>query len=329
MYAAFSWWWSDHSEAATLRLFKFLVVSMFAVYLMVNFNYRSIFKLIVTCLSVLAILNILAVVIAPSFAIHDKFSSHAELWRGISSHKNTLGTLSLLCYISHSINVFTKGVQRTSFFFILLSALLIYKSGSTTTLVMTLIFTGILLVVFIFRRIKYFSFRAFSTMFLLSFLLVGLIFVTQNFTMLANAMGKDPNLTGRTGLWDSAENAAQDHLWFGYGYGSFFSDSDRVLQYFHWGVTSSHSGFRDLQLDLGLMGLLIVSLLIVSALYKLFKKKTKFAYSSWILILCILIFTVINNITDSRFLNSLTLYWLLFSLVVMITNRRSVNEPPS
>lgn len=323
-YAALSGLWSYHTSLdPTLRLAKFLVVTLFCVFLLVNYNTKDCIKIVVTSLSILAVLNLFTCLFIPSLGIHDVFSYHAGEWRGISSHKNTMGTLSLLCFMGNMAMLYKDNSNKLAHgALIAVSVLLIYKSGSATAFIITAALTLGILSMNAFLKIRNRALRGF--IFTYSVLLVmAVAFLTfSNFSALATGIGKDPNLTGRTGLWESADRAIRDELYLGHGFGSFFSDQNLVLSYFDRELTSSHSGFRDLLLDLGIFGMVLIVSILLITLVNLLKNRGKYEIYFWMQLFGFSIFTIINNITDSRFLNSLAIYWIIFFITSTAIQRR-------
>lgn len=103
LYIAASCLWAEQEQTSSLLMvLKFLAFSTFGLYLVTHYTTQGCIRLLVVTLSILSILNLLAVLLVPSFAIHGGVE-HTGLWKGISGHKNTLGTLSLLSFVSHVI----------------------------------------------------------------------------------------------------------------------------------------------------------------------------------------------------------------------------------
>jgi O-antigen ligase len=62
-------------------------------------------------------------------------------------------------------------------------------------------------------------------------------------------------LSGRLPLWESLWSVLSKHLWFGLGFGAFWSP--KTVQAFasHWTPTATHNGYLELIADVGLVGL--------------------------------------------------------------------------
>ena len=75
-------------------------------------------------------------------------------------------------------------------------------------------------------------------------------------------LGKDPTLTGRTGIWKLVIASAVKRPILGFGYRAFWTglqgESAHLALTEGWSPTGAHNGFLDVWLNLGLVGLGIV-----------------------------------------------------------------------
>ncbi|MEC0181762.1 O-antigen ligase family protein [Paenibacillus peoriae] len=321
MYIAASCLWAEQEQSSSmLMVLKFLAFSTFGLYFVTHYTAQGCIRLLVITLSILSVLNLLAVVLAPSFAIHAGVE-HTGLWKGISGHKNTLGTLSLLSFVSHVISFFKGKHKALHVGFILLNALLLIKCQSTTSLVLTSSLFAFILFILLFKGIRSVALRGFfiSTSGLL--VLLGLVFAFTFGDAIAAEFGKTTTLTGRTEIWQGIAGAIQSHYWFGHGYGSYWAVRPSIYAGgIRFDLTSSHSGFRDLWIDVGLTGLLATIALVTITLFKF--RIGKADMYTWLTAMVFFLFIVINNITDSRFLNSLSIYWIIFMVIVIKVQER-------
>ncbi|QDY83078.1 O-antigen ligase family protein [Paenibacillus polymyxa] len=321
IYIAASCLWAEQEQTSSLLMvLKFVAFSTFGLYLVTHYTTQACIRLLVITLSILSVLNLLAVVLVPSFAIHGGVE-HTGLWKGISGHKNTLGTLSLLSFVAHVIYFFRGTRKALHIGFILLNALLLIKCQSTTSLVLTSSLFGFILFILLFKRMRSIALRGF---FLSCSCLLVLLGLTLTFTYgdaIASEFGKTTTLTGRTEIWQGIDGAIQSHYWFGHGYGSFWAARPSIYANgIRFDLTSSHSGFRDLWIDVGLVGLLATVVLVVTTLFKFRIGKTDMY--TWLTAVVFFLFIVLNNITDSRFLNSLAIYWIIFMVIVIKMQER-------
>jgi O-antigen ligase len=130
--------------------------------------------------------------------------------------------------------------------------------------------------------------------------------------------GKDPTLTGRSGIWDAAWASLMKHPLCGYGYRAFWSgyqgESANVALANGWAVSSAHNAFLQVWLDLGLLGLagVFYALLrsVSSSISYLGHEAS--AYRGWCA--CAVFLTIAMSIDEAEFLIPNGLLWMMFIL---------------
>ena len=80
----------------------------------------------------------------------------------------------------------------------------------------------------------------------------------------ASTAGRDATLTGRTVVWQALLPIAMRHPVLGDGYGGFWTPEKNHL----FQISEAHSGYLEILLDLGFLGLLIYFLFLVSSALK-------------------------------------------------------------
>src|SRR5262249_12272450 len=82
--------------------------------------------------------------------------------------------------------------------------------------------------------------------------------------LLVAMIGRDLSLTGRTDIWDAAMPAVVANPWLGYGYYAFWLPAGGapfwVREAVQWQVASAHSGWLELALGLGRVGIAVFAL---------------------------------------------------------------------
>jgi exopolysaccharide production protein ExoQ len=88
-------------------------------------------------------------------------------------------------------------------------------------------------------------------------------------SMVTGALGRQSNLSGRTEIWAASLNAADSPI-FGTGFESFWNvNVEKVALQLpgYWSIhnlVSAHNGYIEVYLDLGLVGLCLITLIIIS-----------------------------------------------------------------
>jgi len=82
-------------------------------------------------------------------------------------------------------------------------------------------------------------------------------------------VGRDPTLTGRTEVWSSVLALARNP-WFGTGFESFWLGPriEKLWDIFWWHPNEAHSGYIELYLNLGWVGIALFSLILVTGYRK-------------------------------------------------------------
>jgi O-antigen ligase len=99
---------------------------------------------------------------------------------------------------------------------------------------------------------------------MLAVIAIGGVIVLTAPDLLVAMIGRDLSLTGRTDIWDAAMPAVTAQPWLGYGYYAFWLPENGpaywVREAVQWEVASAHSGWLELALGLGRVGIALFAL---------------------------------------------------------------------
>jgi exopolysaccharide production protein ExoQ len=155
---------------------------------------------------------------------------------------------------------------------------------------------------------------------------VILEFVFGISSVVVQLLGRDPTLTGRTGIWDAVLQVQTSPL-FGVGYQSFWM-GDRLAAV--WRILSTgslneaHNGYLETYLNLGCIGLSLLLVFMVSSYRTMCRQLAVFPHFTS-LGLTLWTITVFYNFTESAF--GASLLWGLLLLCAMVVPR-SDKMPP-
>lgn len=112
----------------------------------------------------------------------------------------------------------------------------------------------------------------------------------------ASFFGRSGTLTGRTGVWADLLPIAMQKPIVGSGFGGFWTPSTR----WQYDISEGHSGYLDVLLEQGFVGLFLLSMFLLSSCRRARKElNNNFDWASlWI---CYLIMSAVHNITESSF----------------------------
>jgi O-antigen ligase len=196
---------------------------------------------------------------------------------GAFTHKNILGNAMTLQLITSGC-LFLAGWRRllTGGAFALAAALLVY-SDSASALLTALVIVGVLLPAGAIYRLSPRSALigvagALITGAVALFVLPQTDFNTVKFVL--EALGKDATLTGRTDLWQFAEEAIRNYPWLGHGYRGYWESEETskyllryVLQQDLWFF---HNNYLEVAVAFGLGGPVLLVLGLVVAFWRRF-----------------------------------------------------------
>lgn len=309
--------WSESPEA-TLRNGRALIrITCFGIYFAARYHWKEQLKLVACALGISAVLALLIGIIIPSTGIS---ASH---WRGGFPHKNYLARTMVIStaaslVISLSYNKYRKPANAC----IILSVILILLTQGKTALVQTIFLVTVLIPLCKMARQSYKP-RTLVLVLVLPAMIIGGFFFSANFERIAvEVFNKTDSLTGRKMVLEIVWN---HFIWqnpiIGYGYYGFWrSRYDEVAVEMSrgsftdvWVPDHAHSGFTDLCLSLGFLGLTIfLASAIIAYLRSLFLiGSCKTLEGTWPFLLLTFFFASNWNVNNT-ILSSKELLWPLY-----------------
>ena len=279
--------WSQSPEVSFRRAITLLLTSAFAFFFIVRFDYRTIIRLIVISFAIYLFLSLMSAAI-PGVGITPS-GIHAGTWRGLTGQKNLLGRTAALAVVLLPLAA-TLGLSRGLRIVVLPSVVvalaLLLLSTSKTSLVVAVasIPVGALLYVCLGGRIGRARLRpVLGIPLLLIASIVGGLAVTYGQAAVLEALGRDPTFTGRTKIWHWALSANESRSWLGSGFRAFWiEENTRYFFEYIWvddpsgersdtsrGPDHAHSGYVDMYLELGRIGVAALVVMVLAALVEL------------------------------------------------------------
>jgi exopolysaccharide production protein ExoQ len=333
--ALFSVFWSP-APSSTLNSGRALVRSMmFGAYLATRYSPREQMRLFAWMTGLAAIASLFYGFAGPGIA--------AGLWRGIYTHKQYLGRMMTFGAATLFLTFLSSRKYRwLPLAGFLLALGLIFLSGSKTALVLYLLSLALLP---LYQIIRYY-YKTQVVLYALS-LLVGsatALFMLGNWqTIVVDYLGKRPDLTGRQEVWELAIHKALERPWFGYGYNGFWASAESdfvirnswasyVLETKNAGSFHAHSGFIDLFLWLGVVGLALFAIHYFSVLTRIITllRTTKAIAYFWML-QAVLIMLLYNTTEVILILSQGNQLWLAYVAIAFSSSlqlERMRRSPP-
>ena len=140
------------------------------------------------------------------------------------------------------------------------------------------------------------------------------------------AIGRDPTLTGRTQLWDFVQAMIDQRPLHGYGYHAFFDLpglQEHLLALVGWPAPNAHSGYLEVWLGLGLVGLALTITLLLGAFIRALRALIDDPKSvpACFAFFCLGVY-LLRNFSESDLLDQSGLSWILAVLAVLIVSAR-------
>ena len=246
--------------------------------------------------------------------------------QGIYGFKNTSGSVAACAFLFALFHVREpRLLWRATAWFTLPGALFVGFASDSKTAV-ALMFAGPALAVALHLTTITFRMRTALSFLLLSTLLAGLVAVALGVLGgdtddLLNATYGDTTFTGRTEIWDFMARHIAAEFWLGNGYRGFWSltgspQHGSEIEFIRT-IGSGHSGYMDIRLDLGVIGLALLAIFIATAFVTAGRTDLRPARRT-LLYLSIVIFAAGRNAMESVILWSTFFDNLAFLTVVFL-----------
>lgn len=193
--------------------------------------------------------------------------------QGLPGNSALLGFIALLALIVFGVQLLAKTTRRwPTVIWLGLAALTVYLTRSATIALALVAVVVIALAVLAIRRAR--SGRVRTGLYWLFAAIVAalsIVAVVARNPVLA-ALGKSPDLTGRTNIWDFVIDLAQQRPVFGWGWVSYWAPWAAPLNEmpYEGGVQQfqAHNAWLDIWLQIGIVGLVVFGALVLSTLVR-------------------------------------------------------------
>lgn len=219
-----------------------------------------------------------------SFSLPQLGTHHEGAWRGMAYDKNTFGQAAALCSLLWIIALRERAIGLGPGMLLLgISLLALVLARSTTSLVALTASVALLSLFACVTSVRRSlseadlrsSYGAVCLIAFLTFIITGHILAVvlgyptpiELVEQIANYLGKDLTLTGRTDLWQLIWDEITRHPWLGTGYHAFWDNinaSAELRSGFTGGKGYGHSGYLDTLNELGILGLTLMGLVLLT-----------------------------------------------------------------
>ncbi|MFK0299320.1 O-antigen ligase family protein [Brevundimonas sp. NPDC090276] len=257
-------YWSIDPSLTSRRVIAMIFSGSFAMYLGATFHGPHLPRLLARCVFILGLMSIAMVVAVPSIGIHSDVN--AGMWRGVWYEKNQMGMVMTAGATAAAAWAASEDrLWKMPLLTILLCVLLVLATRSKTSLLCIILGVGMVGALWTLKRGGPALGVAAVWMGVVAGAVGWWLWTYESAEILA-ALGKDPSLTGRTGIWDAVFAKIAERPWSGYGYNAFWgAESTPALWVRYqtgWLVPSAHNGWIDLLVQLGWIGVILVGTIV-------------------------------------------------------------------
>jgi O-antigen ligase len=297
--------WATVPALVLQRSIAVLGTTLLGIAFAVRLSVEDQLRLLSRLFRMIAVLSMACVLLLPSYGISVGADDHGE-WRGIFIHKNGLGVAMALSVLVEwqlpADTRFSKVVKRLA---LLLSAVLLYFSGSATSMFALI---GSVLFIEIYRVATQ-RLRIPSYAIVLAILLIivsGVTLFLVNPDGVTRALGRSPDLTGRTEIWRYVISYISRQPVLGYGYSGFWlgatHESSEIERALNEPILYSHNGYLEILVSLGAVGFLLAFGFLATGIKRAFfwSKRSRSSIDLWPL--AFLFFFSLYNLTECTIL---------------------------
>jgi exopolysaccharide production protein ExoQ len=323
VYSIASLSWSVVLERSIHAIYVMLAASMTGAFLAVLYSPKQLLKTLYYFTIVAGGISLALVIIFPQIGIHQE-DYLGKTWHGVFTHKNYLGSLMALgnglslIFIVQSMRKQDSIMNILSYF---LTLSLIIGSRSATGLILWAVLNGMALLYFVW--LKWHPSLQNRKLFYIAGLsgaggILGLAILA------VFLMGKRLHLTGRVPLWQNLLTyVVSQKTWFGYGLETLWYS--RLFQVWAgktsgWEIiaVNGHSGYMDMLIYLGVVGLTILCAALIQGLVRALKRVSN--GHTWLdfFPLLVLVYILVTNITISYFLEFETFHWVVLVTLLFL-----------
>ena len=313
--AAVSTAWSAHPEITARRSLALAGTALVGVLLASTWSFPAVLALLRRVITVAAVASL---AIAASPAAHDRV--HVEALRGVFFHRNGLGRAMAFGVLVVVLQAYLRRrVERADVGLVVVFGSLVVLSRSATGILLA----GLSLVTPLALALLS---RADLRLTLLGTGLLALAgavalvgFAGVDFQDVTALAGRDASFTGRTTVWAAAADSIGERPALGHGFAGFwvggYAPATRIASAAGFpGISQGHSGYVDVLLQLGLLGLAVLAGSLVVTTRRLWARVRDGDDRSAAAMGAVVAFIVVTNLSESSFQQHSFFMMVLFAV---------------
>jgi exopolysaccharide production protein ExoQ len=269
--------------------------------------------------TIIVMLTLAVALLFPAIGTHIGFPYYGA-WRGIFWSKNYMGPIMAF---GNLVFLFSIYFSRKKWFALLgniilyvLTAVLVILSKCATAVILLFVLNSCFLLAIAWVSWNKYLRKVHYIMLAVLFF-VSLTIMLLNINSVLGLFGRDSTLTGRFPLWSYLiQNGWENHLLVGSGFGATWeSNNFRFIAQGNvgWSLVPlvSDSGYIDIFLHLGLIGIILLISIIFLCIYRVVRNALKERTVLSFFPILIMVFAIVVNLSLSFFLELESLIWFL------------------
>jgi exopolysaccharide production protein ExoQ len=308
--------WSLDAGLSWRRCVALIGTIAVGLYLGLRYNFDAMMRLLLSLGGIILTFSLILAVISPSLGLDPE-----GRLRGVSVHKNALASFAalilLVCLSQLTVRRYAIALPLGG-----VALLCLFLAHSASVIPVLAVAVCVLLIAWAMRWCDH-GLRALLPLVICGF--SGAAFwALSNIDKFAESVGRDPDISGRTIVWDFIVPMIFANPYFGYGFGAFWFGKNSPGETFwantNLGAPHAHNGFLQLALDGGAIGLGLFILALLFTVLKLIwlLPNTKQSMIPWALAFAA--FDVMANMSETWLWQGNEFLVCLFVYVVVRTN---------
>jgi len=322
-----SFLWSDFPDWSLRKGIATMQTTYVGLYFASRFSIKQQIEILTISFAIVGILIALFSFAFPGAAIET--GANAGALRGPFTQKNLLARIASLGAIIFFIALSNSHKSKKLLAFGLVSFIFIVLLTTSKTALLLIILLFVLVPLY---RVTRWSYKIATPVIIVSLLVIfgSLFILSSNWESILLSLGRDPDLSGRTGLWLGAIEKIKERPWLGYGYQGFWQDGGAAMELWakeRYRPPHAHNGYINIALDLGLIGLGVFICLILVEFSKSIShvQKHRSALALWPILY--MTFFVFYNYSENTIIEHNSIFWVLMvSLSLSVFSHQKVKQ---
>lgn len=260
--------WSQDPLRSVEYGFFYLMGTLFAYYLVVQFEAAEVMTMVTRTGLILAVLSLILIVVFPQYGIQNDDLRSPGSWRGIFLDRTTAAKEMVFLLSPTLLSWKSRSTTRNLLYFAL-PILIIFKAHAVTAIMVLALYLVFVAALSFGRSLG--PKLTLPLLVIASIIAIAIcIFGVEALPDILKSMGRDPTLTGRTLIWHALGGSIAKRPLLGYGFLSFWQglkgESANLITSSNWSFGYAHNGTLEIILQLGFVGAILFYVTMLQAI---------------------------------------------------------------